>query len=88
MLDIDFLLAFDSANVRNDFALLHLADEFDLSDPAKINTICLPSSKRAQDYDQEGCFATGWGKDSPGAFGIWGHIHRGTYANSKIFGVT
>ena len=49
MLDIDFLLAFDSANVRNDFALLHLADEFDLSDPAKINTICLPSSKRAQD---------------------------------------
>ena len=68
--------AFDSKNLQNDFALIHLAEEFPLTQ--HINTMCLPDPFYADDdefnddensYDTSDCFATGWGKDEWGKSG-------------------
>jgi len=67
---------FDSKNLQNDFALIHLAEEFPLTQ--HINTMCLPDPFYADDeefdddensYDTSDCFATGWGKDKFGSDG-------------------
>ena len=55
---------FDLASARNDFALLHLKDDFELSET--IDTICLPKSSDTSNEFLDECFATGWGKDSNG----------------------
>ena len=63
--------AFDSKNLQNDFALIHLKEEFPLSQ--HINTMCLPDPFYAEEefdddetsYDTSDCFATGWGKFEP-----------------------
>jgi len=60
--------AFDSKNLQNDFALIHLAEEFPLTQ--HINTMCLPDPFYADEefdddetsYDTSDCFATGWVK--------------------------
>merc|ERR1712038_560078 len=67
--------AFDSKNLQNDFALIHLAEEFPLTQ--HINTMCLPDPFYADEefdddetsYDTSDCFATGWGKDKFGSDG-------------------
>jgi len=60
--------AFDSKNLQNDFALIHLEEEFQLTQ--HINTMCLPDPDLEEDsYDTENCFATGWGKDKFGSDG-------------------
>merc|ERR1712018_942352 len=67
--------AFDSKNLQNDFALIHLKDEFPLTQ--HINTMCLPDPFYAEDFDSDdepsyensNCFATGWGKDKFGSDG-------------------
>jgi len=60
--------AFDSKNLQNDFALIHLEEEFQLTN--HINTMCLPDPDLVEDsYDTENCFATGWGKDKFGSDG-------------------
>ena len=62
--------AFDSKNLQNDFALIHLEEEFQLT--SHINTMCLPdpdsydSYDEPDSYDKENCIATGWGKDKFG----------------------
>jgi len=59
---------FNSKNLQNDFALIHLQSEFPLSD--HINTMCLPDPVYDDDsYDHSDCFATGWGKDKFGSDG-------------------
>jgi hypothetical protein len=56
---------FEPALVRNDFALLHLNSEFELSDT--LDTICMPGNTNATtDAIGEQCIATGWGKDTAG----------------------
>ena len=72
------MLDFNPSTLHNDFALLHLTEEVDLSDTSKVNTICLPSARTALDYDPNQCFATGWGKDSTGTVRI---PRRATGAN-------
>ena len=57
---------FNSRNLWNDFAILHLEDDFDLE--SHINVICLPTEADFQDFDKDKCVATGWGKDSLGKF--------------------
>jgi len=67
--------AFDSKNLQNDFALIHLQDDFPLTQ--HINTMCLPDPFYAEDFDSDdepsyensNCFATGWGKDKFGSDG-------------------
>jgi len=65
--------AFDSKNLQNDFALIHLEEEFQLT--SHINTMCLPdpdsydSYDEPDSYDKENCVATGWGKDKFGSDG-------------------
>lgn len=59
---------FDSKNLQNDFALIHLQGEFPLTQ--HINTMCLPDPVYNDDsYDHSDCFATGWGKDKFGSDG-------------------
>jgi len=57
---------FNSKNLQNDFALIHLEEEFVLQ--PHINTICLPD-QRYDDYQDLDCAATGWGKDRFGKEG-------------------
>jgi len=71
--------AFDNKNLQNDFALIHLEEEFPLTE--HINTMCLPDPFYSEDsedfdsdhhetsYDDSDCFATGWGKDKFGSDG-------------------
>jgi len=60
--------AFDSKNLQNDFALIHLKEEFQLTQ--HINTMCLPDPIYDEEsYEKEDCFATGWGKDKFGSDG-------------------
>jgi hypothetical protein len=60
--------AFDSKNLENDFALIHLEEDFQLTQ--HINTMCLPDPVFEDDsYDTTNCFATGWGKDKFGSDG-------------------
>lgn len=55
--------AFNKNLLTNNFALLHLAEEFNLTD--HIDTICLPESPdKLTDVDETNCIATGFGKDS------------------------
>ena len=62
---ISFHPSFDSKNLQNDFALIHVQDEFPLTQ--HINTMCLPDPIYDDDsYDHSDCFATGWGKDKFG----------------------
>jgi len=49
---------------RNDFGLLHLEDDFVLSET--IDTICLPKSPNTGKEFLDDCYAAGWGKDSNG----------------------
>jgi len=62
--------AYNTRNLQNDFALLHLEYDFILQD--HINTICLPNVYNA--INPEGCFATGWGKDKFGKSGNYQEI--------------
>jgi len=65
---ISFHPSFDSKNLQNDFALIHVQDEFPLTQ--HINTMCLPDPIYDDDsYDHSDCFATGWGKDKFGSDG-------------------
>jgi secreted trypsin-like serine protease len=67
--------AFNKKNLQNDFALIHLQEEFPLTE--HINTMCLPDPFYSEDfdsdyetsYDDSDCFATGWGKDKFGSEG-------------------
>jgi hypothetical protein len=60
--------AFDGKNLQNDFALIHLKEEFALTQ--HINTMCLPDPLYDEvSYEKEDCFATGWGKDKFGSDG-------------------
>ena len=53
--------SFNDVNLYNDIALLHVESEFDISRPY-IGTVCLPPRIADHDlYEEEGCFATGWG---------------------------
>ncbi len=61
---INQTLGFDLASARNDFALLHLKEDFKLSET--IDTICLPKSKNTENEYLDECYAAGWGKDSNG----------------------
>lgn len=56
---------FDNRSLSNDFAVLFLAQDFNLDH--HIDTICLPRPKEFFVGDQ--CYATGWGKDRFGAQG-------------------
>ena len=60
---------FNPLNLQNDFALIHMAENFILS-PA-VDTICLPDRAQEENsqYLKENCFATGWGKDKFGKEG-------------------
>lgn len=53
---------FTRHNLRNDLALLVLADEFELN--SFINTVCLPP--KDTNFDLQRCFSSGWGKTSFG----------------------
>ena len=62
---------FNSRNLWNDFALLHVKsieidgnDDFDLDQ--HLNVMCLPTSSDYEDFDKSQCVATGWGEDSIG----------------------
>jgi hypothetical protein len=56
--------AFNDANLHNDYALLHLTEDFDLA--PHINVVCLPTDEHFDDFIKEECVAAGWGKDSVG----------------------
>ncbi|XP_040570022.1 phenoloxidase-activating factor 2 [Lepeophtheirus salmonis] len=59
---------FDPKNLKNDFALLFMEEDFKLA--PHVDTICLPDNLAGiNSYDQEDCFATGWGKDKFGKLG-------------------
>jgi hypothetical protein len=62
------LLGFDLASARNDFGLLHLESDFELSET--IDTICLPKSPDTATEFLDDCYAAGWGKDSNGKINI------------------
>lgn len=53
---------FSSKNLTNNVALLHVSEQFILS--PHVDVICL-----GDDYEYDGCVATGWGKDDFGASG-------------------
>ena len=61
---------FNSANLRNDFALLFLDRNVTLS--PHIDTICLP--QQGAQYDPRFCFVSGWGKDRFGKEGKYQNI--------------
>jgi len=62
--------AYNSRNLHNDFALIHLEYDFVLA--AHINTICLPTTYN--DFRTQDCVATGWGKDRFGKSGQYQEI--------------
>ena len=53
---------FNPRNVWNDFAIIHLENDFELD--AHINVICLPTETDFEDFDKTKCVATSWGKES------------------------
>ena len=59
---------FNPRNVWNDFAIIHLENDFELD--AHINVICLPTETDFEDFDKTKCVATGWGKDSIGKLNL------------------
>jgi len=59
---------FENQTNFNDFAVIVLEEDFDISVP-HIGPICLPTNKNDQDISFKGCFATGWGKDRFGRKG-------------------
>ncbi|XP_071745786.1 phenoloxidase-activating factor 2-like [Lepeophtheirus salmonis] len=66
--DIRIHPQFDSKNIKNDFALLFMEEDFELA--PHVDTICLPDNLAGiNSYDQIDCFATGWGKDKFGKLG-------------------
>jgi len=56
---------FEPKNLFNDFALLFTQEDFVLA--SHIDTVCLPNIDEV--FDNERCFATGWGKDQFGSQG-------------------
>merc|ERR1712130_72035 len=56
---------FNAGNLENDFALLFTKEDFVLS--SHIDTVCLP--ELGELFDEQTCFATGWGKDKFGSSG-------------------
>lgn len=61
---------FNRDNLKNDLALLILTDAFELS--AFISTICLPP--KGLNFDNQRCFASGWGKNKFGFSGMFQRI--------------
>lgn len=61
---------FNRKNLQNDLALLILTDAFELS--AFISTICLP--QKGSNFDNQRCFASGWGKNKFGKSGVYQHV--------------
>jgi plasma kallikrein len=57
---------FNAANKQNSIVLLVLESEFVMT--AFINTICLPP--KGMNFDNQRCFASGWGKDKFGSKGV------------------
>merc|ERR1711962_1267201 len=62
---LDIHPAFNDKNLANDWALLYTAQPFQLEE--HIDTVCLPSP--GDKFEEQTCFATGWGKDKFGAAG-------------------
>ena len=56
--------AFNSKNLYNDFALVHLDTPFNLDD--HIFPICLPNQHSTPFVEDDDCYAMGYGKDSFG----------------------
>ena len=50
---------FSSRSLANDLALIFLQEEFNLA--THIDTVCLP--KYGENFDDERCWVTGWGRD-------------------------
>ncbi|CAB4065917.1 Phenoloxidase-activating factor 2 [Lepeophtheirus salmonis] len=66
--DVKIHPQFNPKNLKNDFALLFMEEDFKLA--PHVDTICLPDNLAGIDsYDQNDCFATGWGKDKFGKLG-------------------
>ena len=53
---------FEEANLKYDFGLLVLKEEFDLKQNI-LNVICLPPNRSFNEFDHSKCVATGWGSD-------------------------
>ena len=51
---------FEEANLKYDFGLLVLKEEFDVKQNL-LNVICLPPTQSFNEFDQSQCIATGWG---------------------------
>jgi len=67
VMDLTIHPEFDGRNLRNDFALLYTVEDFKLS--SHVDTVCLPNPEEL--FEQETCFATGWGKDQFGSEGSY-----------------
>merc|ERR1711963_958699 len=67
VMDLTIHPEFDGRNLRNDFALLYTVEDFKLS--SHVDTFCLPNPEEL--FEQETCFATGWGKDQFGSEGSY-----------------
>ncbi|XP_040570521.1 phenoloxidase-activating factor 2 [Lepeophtheirus salmonis] len=66
--DVKIHPQFNPKNLKNDFALLFMEEDFKLA--PHIDTICLPDNLDGiGSYDKNDCFATGWGKDKFGKLG-------------------
>merc|ERR1711973_196940 len=65
-LDVKIHPEFNPRNLANDFALIFLAQEFDLD--FHVDTVCLPPPNQVYN-NYAACYATGWGKDRFGAEG-------------------
>ncbi|MCP3663431.1 MAG: serine protease, partial [Gammaproteobacteria bacterium] len=63
--DIQIHPEFNPKNLANDFALIFMAEDYNLD--FHVDTVCLPQP--GDSFDYETCFATGWGKDKFGAAG-------------------
>ena len=66
--------SFDSTNVYNDVALLHVNEPFQFD--KHIDRVCLPPPNDRFSYLPRGCKATGWGKDK---YGEQDQIDKATY---------
>merc|ERR1712013_296519 len=62
---VDLHPEFNGRNLANDWALLYTTEKFELQE--HIDTICLPEPEQV--FEEQDCFATGWGKDQFGAAG-------------------
>ena len=65
--------AFNNRSLANDFAVLHLSQEFVLS--PHVDVACLPTGDYSN-YDKANCVAMGWGKDEFGDKGQYQVILR------------